>query len=192
MILDHLKEKRIILGSGSPRRQDILRSIGLKFDVEVRPVDESYSPELKHYQISDYLAQLKAKAFKDLKTDDILITGDTIVWHHNQALNKPKYKEEAFQMLKSLSNSSHEVISSVCITTHHQTDTFHDSTEVCFKPLSDQEIWHYVNTYSPMDKAGAYGIQEWIGQIGISYIKGSFYTVMGFPIHLVYEKLIKI
>ncbi|MBZ9651126.1 Maf family nucleotide pyrophosphatase [Psychroflexus montanilacus] len=192
MILKNLKNKRIILASGSPRRQEILKSIGVDFIVELRSVDEVFSEDLKHHQISDYLAQLKARQFQDLRPDDILITGDTIVWHDHKALNKPSNKDEAFQMIQSLSDTTHEVISSFCIKTQEQTNTFYDTTEVKFKPLTSEEIWHYINTYSPFDKAGAYGIQEWIGQIGISEIKGSFYTVMGFPIHLVYEKLSKI
>lgn len=192
MILTNLKDKRIILASGSPRRQEILKSIGVHFDVELRSVDEKFSDELKHHEISDYLAHLKAEQFDDLHSHEILITGDTIVWHQDKALNKPNDKDEAFEMIQSLSNTTHEVISSVCIKTSEKTDTFHDSTQVKFKPLSEDEIWHYINTYKPFDKAGAYGIQEWIGQIGISEIKGSFYTVMGFPIHLVYEKLSKI
>lgn len=192
MILDNLKDKEVILASGSPRRQEILKSIGVDFKIELRSVDEVFSEELKHHEISDYLAELKADQFEDLKHNQILITGDTIVWHNNNALNKPSDKEEAYQMLKSLSNASHEVISSFCIKTVEKTETFFDSAEVKFKPLTDDEIWHYINNYSPFDKAGAYGIQEWIGQIGISELKGSFYTVMGFPIHLVYEKLSQI
>lgn len=192
MILTNLKNKRIILASGSPRRQEILKSIGVNFEVELRSVNEAFSDELKHHQISDYLAQLKSDQFEDLKSNDILITGDTIVWHQDKALNKPKDKEEAFEMLQSLSNTTHEVISSVCFKTTEKTETFYDATQVKFKSLSEDEIWHYIHTYKPFDKAGAYGIQEWIGQIGISEIKGSFYTVMGFPVHLVYKKLSKI
>lgn len=192
MILNNLKDKHIILASGSPRRQEILKSIGVNHEVELRSVDEIFSHELKHHEISDYLAQLKADQFHDLKSNDILITGDTIVWHLDKALNKPSDKEEAFEMLKSLSNKSHEVISSVCIKTWEKSEIFHDIAHVKFRSLSKDEIWHYINTYLPFDKAGAYGVQEWIGQIGVTEIKGSFYTVMGFPIHLVYEKLSKI
>lgn len=189
MILNHLNNKRIILASGSPRRQEILKSIGVEFDVELRSVDEVFDKKLKHHDISDYLAELKAAQFNDLKDNEILITGDTIVWHNGKALNKPANQDEAYEMLQSLSNSSHEVISSFCLKTKHKTQTFHDSTKVVFKTLTEDEIWHYINTFQPYDKAGAYGIQEWIGQIGITDIKGSFYTVMGFPIHLVYEQL---
>ncbi|NEV93224.1 septum formation protein Maf [Psychroflexus sp. YR1-1] len=189
MILNNLKDKRILLASGSPRRQEILKSIGVSFEVELRSVNEVFDPKLKHHEISDYLAQLKADQFDDLKANEILITGDTIVWHQDKALNKPSTKEEAFKMLQSLSNATHEVISSVCIKTQKQTETLYDATEVKFKSLSDEEIWHYIEAYLPFDKAGAYGIQEWIGQIGILEIKGSFYTVMGFPIHKVYKAL---
>jgi septum formation protein len=189
MILENLKQKHIILASGSPRRQEILTSIGVDFEIKLRSVDEEFNETLQHHEISDYLAQLKADQFQDLKPDDILITGDTIVWHQDKALNKPQNREEAIEMLSSLSHTTHEVISSVCIKTQDKTETLYDSTEVTFKALSKDEISYYIDTYSPYDKAGAYGIQEWIGQIGISEIKGSFYTVMGFPIHLVYHKL---
>jgi septum formation protein len=189
MILENLNQKRIILASGSPRRQEILTSIGVDFEVKLRSVDEVFSETLQHHEISDYLAQLKADQFQDLKPDDIVITGDTIVWHQHKALNKPQNRNEAIEMLSSLSSKTHEVISSVCIKTQDKTETLYDSTEVTFKALSKDEISYYIDTYSPYDKAGAYGIQEWIGQIGISEIKGSFYTVMGFPIHLVYSKL---
>jgi septum formation protein len=189
MILENLKQRRIILASGSPRRQEILASIGVDFEVKLRSVDEVFSETLQHHEISDYLAQLKANQFQDLEPDHIVITGDTIVWHQNKALNKPKNRDEAIKMLSSLSNTTHEVISSVCIKTRDRTETLYDSAEVTFKALSQDEISYYIDTYSPYDKAGAYGIQEWIGQIGILEIRGSFYTVMGFPIHLVYSKL---
>jgi septum formation protein len=192
MILNNLDDKRIILASGSPRRQEILKSIGVRFEVELRSVDEVYSQKLKHHEISDFLAKLKADQFTNLKDHEVLITGDTIVWHHDQALNKPKDKDEAFEMIQSLSNSIHEVISSFCIKTNDHEAITYDVTKVKFKTLSDEEIWHYIHTYLPMDKAGAYGIQEWIGQIGITEIQGSFYTVMGFPIHLVYKQLSQI
>ena len=192
MILNNLDDKRIILASGSPRRQEILKSIGVRFEVELRSVDEVYSQKLKHHEISDFLAKLKADQFTNLKDHEVLITGDTIVWHHDQALNKPKDKDEAFEMIQSLSNTTHEVISSFCIKTNDHESITYDVTKVKFKTLSDEEIWHYIHTYLPMDKAGAYGIQEWIGQIGITEIQGSFYTVMGFPIHLVYKQLSQI
>jgi septum formation protein len=189
MILENLKQRRIILASGSPRRQEILASIGVDFEVKLRSVDEVFSQSLQHHEISDYLARLKADQFQDLEPDHIVITGDTIVWHQNKALNKPQNRDEAIKMLNSLSNTTHEVISSVCIKTRDRTETLYDSAEVTFKALSQDEISYYIDTYSPYDKAGAYGIQEWIGQIGILKIIGSFYTVMGFPIHLVYSKL---
>lgn len=192
MILKNLDNKRIILASGSPRRQEILKSIGVDFEVELRSVNEVYSQDLNHHEISDYLAKLKADQFTDLQANEVLITGDTIVWHNGKALNKPSDKEEAFEMLQSLSNSTHEVISSFCIKTQNHEEITYDTTKVKFRSLTDDEIWHYIHTYSPFDKAGAYGIQEWIGQVGITEIEGSFYTVMGFPIHLVYQKLSEI
>ncbi|WP_019038139.1 Maf family nucleotide pyrophosphatase [Psychroflexus tropicus] len=192
MILKNLKNKQVILASGSPRRQEILKSIGVDFKVELRSVNEVFNDKLKHHEISDFLAKLKADQFTDLLGNEVLITGDTIVWHNDRALNKPNDKDEAFEMIQSLSNTTHEVISSFCIKTTEKENVYYDVTKVKFKPLTKEEIWHYIHTYSPMDKAGAYGIQEWIGQIGISEINGSFYTVMGFPVHLVYEHLSKL
>ena len=192
MNFENLKDKRIILASGSPRRQEILKSIGLDFEIQLRSVEEIFGENLKAEQISNHLAQLKAEQFTDLKANEIVITGDTIVWHKGKALNKPKDEKEAYTMLKSLSDTSHQVYSSFCIKTKETCETFYDQTDVTFGLLSDDEIWHYIHTYSPFDKAGAYGIQEWIGKIGVCGIKGSYYTVMGLPVHLVYEKLSKI
>ena len=190
MLSDTLKNHTIILASGSPRRQQFFKELGLDFEIRLKPIKEEYPSRLKHFEISDYLAQLKALPFKDeLKEDDILITSDTIVWHNNKALGKPMDELEAFAMLKSLSNSSHEVITSVCFTTTKFEKTLNDITKVTFKELTDQEINHYINTCKPLDKAGAYGIQEWIGQIGVTNIQGSYFNVMGMPTHLVYKSL---
>ncbi|WP_298238787.1 Maf-like protein [uncultured Algibacter sp.] len=190
MLNKKLKNYHIILASGSPRRQAFFKNLDLDFEVRLKPVKEEYPNRLTHFEISNYLAQLKALPFKEeLKPKDILITSDTIVWHNNKALGKPRDKNEAFSILKSLSNATHEVITSVCFTTLNFEKTLHNITKVTFKHLSDEEIWHYINTFKPFDKAGAYGIQEWIGQIGVTKIQGSYFNVMGLPIHLVYKTL---
>ncbi|GAA3612551.1 Maf-like protein [Flavivirga amylovorans] len=190
MLNDKLKNHRIILASGSPRRQEFFKDLGLDFDVILKPVKEEYPPRLTHFEISNYLAQLKALPFKaKLKDNDILITSDTIVWHNNVALGKPRDVDEAFNIIKSLSNETHEVITSVCFTTKTYEKTLHAITKVTFKELSDDEITYYINTYKPFDKAGAYGIQEWIGQIGVTKLEGSYFNVMGLPTHLVYKTL---
>lgn len=190
MLNNKLKNYNLILASGSPRRQDFFKNLGLDFKIQLKPVKEEYPPRLTHFEISNYLAQLKALPFKtELQENDILITSDTIVWHNNTALGKPRDKNEAFSMLKSLSNQTHEVITSVCFTTKTFEKTLHNITKVSFKALTDEEILYYIDTYKPFDKAGAYGIQEWIGQIGVTKIDGSYFNVMGLPVHLVYKTL---
>ncbi|GAL69100.1 Maf-like protein [Jejuia pallidilutea] len=190
MLNEKLKHHNIILASGSPRRQAFFKELGLDFTISLKPVKEEYPPRLTHFEISNYLAQLKALPFKDeLKPKDILITSDTIVWHQNKALGKPRDTAEAFLILKSLSNTTHEVITSVCFTTTNFEKTLHDSTKVTFKVLSNEEIEYYIKNNKPFDKAGAYGIQDWIGQIGVTKIEGSYFNVMGLPVHLVYKTL---
>lgn len=190
MLNDKLQNHNIILASGSPRRQQFFKDLGLNFEIRLKPVDEDYPNRLRHFEISDYLAQLKALPFmSELQPNDILITSDTIVWHNNKALGKPRNNNEAFDILKSLSNSTHEVISSVCFTSTSYTKTVNAVTKVTFKNLSDAEINYYITHFKPFDKAGAYGIQEWIGQIGVTKIEGSYFNVMGLPTHLVYQTL---
>ena len=190
MLNEKLKDFNIILASGSPRRQEFFKNLDLNFKIQVKSVKEEYPPRLTHFEISNYLAQLKALPFKkELSHNDILITSDTIVWHNNKALGKPRDADEAFSILKSLSGVTHEVITSVCFTTLSFEKTLHNITKVTFKALSDEEIKYYIKTYKPFDKAGAYGIQEWIGQIGVTKIEGSYFNVMGLPIHLVYKTL---
>jgi septum formation protein len=190
MLNEKLKNYHIILASGSPRRQEFFKNLGLDFEVRLKPIKEEYPPRLTHFEISNYLSQLKALPFKkDLQSKEILITSDTIVWHNNMALGKPADEQEAFSILKTLSNTTHEVISSVCFTTPDFEKTLHDITKVTFKSLTDEEIQYYIKTYKPFDKAGAYGIQDWIGQIGVTKIEGSYFNVMGMPTHLVYKTL---
>lgn len=190
MLNDKLKDYNIILASASPRRHAFLKSMNIDFEVRLHPVEEVYPNTLKGTEITDYLAKLKAEAFKtQLKDKDILITSDTIVWLDNKPVEKPKDKNDAFRMIKSLSNKTHEVMTSICFTQTTQQKVVNTITKVTFKALTDDEIWYYVNTYKPLDKAGAYGIQEWIGAIAITNIEGSYNNVVGLPTHLLYETL---
>lgn len=190
MLKEKLKNKQLILASGSPRRQQFLKDLNLDFKIQLKSVEEIYPPTLKGADIALFLAELKAKAFDgSLQDNEILITGDTIVCIDNIALGKPKNAEEAYQMLEQLSGRTHEVISSVCLKSTEKTKLFYDKTVVYFKKLTPKEINSYIKNYQPFDKAGAYGIQEWIGQIGIEKIEGSYFTVMGMPTHLLYKEL---
>ena len=192
MLKNRLKSKNLILASGSPRRQELLKSLGVPFKIRIKEINEVYPKHLKKSEISDYLAQLKSNAFvEELNPKDLLITSDTIVWYHNMALGKPKSKDDAFQMLQKLSGKTHEVITSVCLKSLQKEDIFNSITKVTFKELSTEEIQFYIDNYNPMDKAGAYGIQDWIGQIGVKKIEGSYFNVMGFPIHKIYSQLLK-
>lgn len=187
-MLNNLKNYNIILASGSPRRQQFFKDMHLDFEVRLKDVEEIYPNNLKASEITDFLAVLKANAFEDtLKENDILVTSDTIVWHNGKALGKPKDYEDAFQILKALSDSTHEVFTSVCIKTNNKTEILNDVTKVTFSKLSDEAIAYYLENFKPYDKAGAYGIQEWIGIIGISKIEGSYSNVVGLPVQKVYE-----
>ncbi len=164
--------------------------MGIPFEVRLKSVDEIYPLELKGSEISDYLAKLKADAFDGaLKKEEILITSDTVVWHNGISLAKAADAEEAYEMIKALSGDWHEVITSVCFTTPNSQKVVNEITRVKFRDLSDEEIRYYINTYKPYDKAGAYGIQEWIGLTGIEEIKGSYPNVVGLPTQLVYKTL---
>ncbi len=164
--------------------------MGIPFEVRLKPVNEVYPDHLKGAEISDYLAALKAGAFEgDLGEKEILITSDTVVWHKEESLAKPADADEAFQMIRRLANDSHEVITSVCFTTPRLQKVVHETTMVRFSELSEAEINHYIEVYKPFDKAGAYGIQEWLGLIGIEEIRGSYTNVVGLPTQLVYRTL---
>ena len=186
----NLKEYKIILASGSPRRQQFFKDLGLDFEIRLKDIEEIYPKNLQGVEITNYLAELKATAFEgELEANEILVTSDTIVWHNNKALGKPKDYDDAFSILKTLSNETHEVITSVCFKTITKTETIYDITKVTFKELSDDAINYYLEHYKPFDKAGAYGIQEWIGLIGISKIEGSYTNVVGLPTEKVYHFL---
>jgi septum formation protein len=192
MLSEKLKNKNIILASGSPRRQELFKELGLEFSIQVKAIEEIYPSTLKGTEITDYLAELKADAFTDLAENDIVITADTIVWLNDKAIEKPKDKQHAIEMLQELSGTGHQVITSICIKTQTSQKVFYDETMVYFKPLSMEEIIYYVEKYQPFDKAGAYGIQEWIGFIGVNKIEGSYFNVMGLPVHKLYEELMKL
>ncbi|MCB9365312.1 MAG: septum formation protein Maf [Flavobacteriales bacterium] len=187
--LSHIK-KNIILASKSPRRQHLLKDLGIDFEIRIKEVEEIYPPELKREEVALFLSKLKATAFtNELKENDIVITSDTIVCLGNRIIGKPKDRDDAFNMLSDLSGNKHEVITAVTFTSATKQHSFFVETEVYFKTLSNFEIDYYINKYQPFDKAGSYGIQEWIGYIGIEKIVGSYFNVMGFPVKEVYEAL---
>lgn len=182
--------KKLVLASKSPRRQQLLRDLGYDFEIRTRSVDESHPRELKGREIAEYLAGKKASAFADdVAENEIILTSDTVVWCEGESLAKAENEAHARQMLLTLSGRSHEVISGVCLLSHSQKLVFSDTTKVYFRKIEEEEIEYYIRHYRPFDKAGAYGIQEWIGMRAITKIEGSYFTVMGFPTHLLHEKL---
>jgi septum formation protein len=190
MLLDNLNKYRIILASRSPRRQQILRDLGLRFDVATRDYPETYPENLTGSEIAMYLAKEKSKCFKDkISDDEIVITADTIVWCNNRVLGKPSDKEDAIGMIRDLAGNTHEVITGVSILSSARERTFYDSTKVTFEALSDEEINYYIEKFRPYDKAGAYGIQEWIGLAACSRIEGSYFNVVGLPVQKLYKEL---
>lgn len=193
MLTKKLKNYNLILASGSPRRQQFFKELDVDFEIRLKEVAEIYPLELKTHEITDFLADLKSKPFdSELTEKDLLITSDTIVWFENEALGKPKNYDEAFSMLRRMSGKVHEVITSISIKNKNFQKIINDTTVVEFKDLSDEEIDYYVKEYQPYDKAGAYGIQEWIGRIGIKKIEGSYFNVMGLPVHKLYKELMNL
>jgi septum formation protein len=192
MQFEDLKKKHYILASKSPRRQYLLKELGLRFDIHTKEVDESFPSHLKAQEIPLYLSQKKADAFEaELADESIVITSDTIVWVEGQVLNKPVDRADAIRMLQLLSGKMHEVFTGVCLKSRCKTQSFYVRTKVYFKALSLEEINHYITNYSPFDKAGAYGAQEWIGYIAIEKIEGSYFNVMGLPLKELYEHLLQ-
>ena len=190
--LTNLASKKIILGSNSPRRQELLRGLELDFEVRVHPVEETIPTDLPAQYAAAYLSKLKADAFPgELQENELLITADTVVIDRGKVLGKPADEQEAFEMLKSLSGATHTVMTAVTIKDRKVSITLEDEAQVTFRFLDEEEVWHYLKKYQPFDKAGSYGIQEWIGFVGVSSITGSYFTVMGFPLHLVYQQLKK-
>ena len=182
----------LLLASNSPRRKELLASMGLQFDVLVKDVEEEFPEHLQREEIAVYLASHKADQYDAELQNQLLITADTIVCLGNKVLNKPTDQAEAFTMLRSLSGTSHEVITGVCLFSSDNKTVFHDTTKVYFKELTDEEINYYITNYKPFDKAGAYGIQEWIGMIGIERIEGSYFNVVGLPVQKLYQQLVEL
>ena len=190
MPFNKLNNKKIILASGSPRRQQFFKDLGLDFEIRLREIDESYPSELQAEDIAIFISEKKASAFNDLTKDEVLVTSDTIVWINGKALGKPKDEEDAKNMLRELSGNVHEVITAFTLKTSKKTISEFASTKVFFNELTDEEINYYVDNFRPLDKAGSYGIQEWIGLIGISKIEGSYNNVVGLPVDMVYKALL--
>lgn len=180
---------RLILASNSPRRQELLRNAGFRFEVFTRDFEENFPDTLAPAEVAEYLAKQKNENYRKLLGNETVITSDTTVVLDESVLNKPLNRQNAFVMLKSLSAKTHLVISGVCISSPEKVISFSDTTEVTFFPLSDDEINYYIDNYKPFDKAGAYGIQEWIGLTKVKELKGSFYNVMGLPVSEVYRVL---
>ncbi len=190
MILSNLLRKRLVLASKSPRRKQLLEGLGLSFEIRLKEVEEEFPSDLKAGEIPLFLASLKAAAFRsEMKDDEVIITADTVVWLGDKVLNKPQDRTEALSMLERLSGRAHTVYTAVNIMSNSRSICLLDETEVRFKKLDKNEIEYYVDEFKPFDKAGAYGVQEFIGYIGIDSLNGSFYNVMGLPIHRVYEEL---
>lgn len=188
-----LKGKKIILGSNSPRRKELIAGLDIEFTVDTgNTFEELYGPETPHEQIPEVLSEGKSYGFhRPLKDDEILITSDTLVLCEDRVMGKPQSREDAINMIRFLSGRSHKVITAITLRDSQKCHTSSDTAVVYFKDLTDNEIEYYVDTYKPFDKAGAYGIQEWIGYIGIGKIEGSYFTIMGLPVHLVYQELVK-
>ena len=185
-----LNPYKLILGSKSPRRHELLKGLGMPFEVRIKDTDESFSEKLQHAGIAEFLARIKGEAFlAEIKPNELIVTSDTIVWLGDRVFNKPQSAEEAVDMIDTLSGRMHEVITGVSLLTSKRQHVFHDITKVYFGDVNREDIVHYVDRFKPFDKAGAYGIQEWIGYVGIERIEGSFYNVMGFPTRKFYVEL---
>ena len=192
-MLNHTEPLHIILGSQSPRRRELMAGLDIPFSCVTIDADESYPADLKAGDIPMYISRAKARAYLDeLQDNDLLITSDTIVWLHDEMLGKPQDETEAKAMLARLSGQTHEVYTAVCFADKNgELETWVDCTKVTFNTLSEEDIDYYVSKYRPLDKAGAYGVQEWIGYVGVTRMEGSYFNVMGFPICHVYERLKK-
>ena len=185
MFFEKLKNYNVLLASGSKRRHELLNQLGVKFKIVNQDVEESFSNDLRCSEITDYLAKKKSSLLVEkLKKNDLLITSNTIVWHKNRSLGKPKNRDEAFEMIKSLENSSHEVITSICISTIKSQVIVNEKTLVFFDKIDKNDLLYYTKTSDVLDRAGSYGIQDYIGHIGIKKIKGSYSNVLGFPTNL--------
>ena len=190
-MLENLKRYKIILASNSPRRRELLGGLGIDFEVKVLPfINEDYPDDLPVAEIAEYIARKKADAYKRVMlADNLIITADTVVIVGNEVLGKPTDTSDAHRMLRQLSGRTHQVVTGVCLTTFEEQRHFSVSTDVTFKTLTDEEIAYYIEKYRPFDKAGAYGIQEWIGYVGVTGLSGSYFNVMGLPVQRIYTEL---
>ncbi|HBX62630.1 MULTISPECIES: Maf family nucleotide pyrophosphatase [unclassified Empedobacter] len=192
LLTEKLKDTNIILASQSPRRKELLAGLGLKFSTISLDIDETFDRnEFKKEQITEYLSAKKAKAYTNIQPNDLIITSDTTVWVDDESLEKASNREEAYEMIKKLSGKTHSVYTSVTIRSVEKEVTFSDETQVTIADLTDEEIYFYIDNYKPFDKAGAYGVQEWIGYIGVDNMNGSYFNVMGLPTHKLYKELVK-
>lgn len=189
MLDQKLKNKKILLASKSPRRRELLASLGIDFEIVTIKSDEAYPPELKREKITEYIAVEKSDVYGKMNPDEILITADTIVWFNDRKIGKPKDKNDAFEMLSELSGNTHEVFTSVCVRTDSKKICFSETTEVDFDFASDEEILYYIENFNPLDKAGSYGIQDWFGFTKVLGIRGDYYNVMGLPVRKLYQVL---
>ena len=191
MLLEKLQKYNVVLASNSPRRRELLADLGIDFQVRtIKGIDESYPADLPVMEIAEYISRKKAQAYKaEMAPDELIITADTVVILGDEVLGKPADAADAQRMLRELSGKTHKVVTGVTIVTANATASFSAVTDVEFAELSDEDIAYYVERYSPLDKAGAYGIQEWIGCMGVRHINGSFYNVMGLPLHRLYTEL---
>jgi len=192
-LLSRLSGKKIILGSGSPRRKELLAGLGISFTVDASShTDEVYDPSAPHQEIARTLAELKSKGFhRPLEDDELLITADTLVLCENEILGKPSDRADAHRMLRLLSGKTHQVVTGVCLRTPEKSHSFACISDVTFREMTDEEIYYYIDNYKPFDKAGAYGIQEWIGYAAISGIRGSYFNIVGLPVQMLYVELCK-
>ncbi len=190
MLRKKFENTKIILASGSPRRQQFFKEFDVDFEIRLREIEEVFPSHLQSYEITNYLAQLKADAFDDLKENELLITSDTLVWLENEALGKPIDEADAIKMVQKLAGKTHQVVTSVCFKTKTKSDIIYDITQVTFSELSLEAIEYYIKKHQPLDKAGSYGIQDWIGLVGISKIEGSYTNVVGLPTEKVYQYLL--
>jgi septum formation protein len=188
MIKNKFQDLKIILASQSPRRKELLSSLELTFECFTKSIDESYPENMEPTSVAKFLSEKKSNEYI-IKNNEIIITADTIVTHKNKILNKPKDKLQAAQMLRLISDTSNNVMTGVCVRSNNKQISFAESTQVTFGALGESEIQFYIDNYNPLDKAGAYGIQDWIGKIGVKNINGCYYNVMGLPIHRLYQEL---
>lgn len=192
LLTEKIKDTNIILASQSPRRKELLAGLGLQFSTISLDIDETFDRnEFKKEQITEYLSAKKAQAYTAIQPKDLIITSDTTVWIDDESLEKAENREEAYEMIRKLSGKTHSVYTSVTIRSTEKEVTFSDETQVTFANLTDEEIYFYIDNYKPFDKAGAYGVQEWIGYIGVDNMNGSYFNVMGLPTHKLYKELIK-